>query len=483
MKNKNDTLISIKKRLIVSIISLTTILILISWAFIVNEAKHEVKEVYDARLGQSAKILALAMPGILTMPVEEREHLYEYWFNEIQNTAENDDSETDFGHPYEANLIFQFYQDNNLIFKSPNAPDSVSTNINDSGYSEFTLNNEIWHSFVLEIPNKINQDLYLLVAEKHSIRNEAIIEIAFSTSLPQLLLIPSLALITLFLVNKFLHPIIELREAVALRSINNLKPIVMERSVVELQPLVQQLNYLLDQLNNAWDREKRFTSTAAHELKTPLAILRLNAENALETNDIKERHNDLNNIIIGIDRTDRLIQQLLMYSRIQAKHSLESTPTNITHVLREVIAQLVPLAMQQKQNISFIPIEHCTISGNTTLLAILFSNIIDNSIRYSGFGSEMTIKMQHGKDDVNEEMLLISITDNGEKIDDNIRERIFEKFFRADSGKGDGAGLGMAIANDIAEHHNGKVKLQTYNKADGNVFVISLPMQQNIIST
>lgn len=484
MKNKNNDSsncachnrpISIKKRLILSIVSIATLLILISWAFIVTAAKHEIKEVYDARLGQSAKILALAMPSILAAPVEKRDTLYASWFKSIQDSSENEESETPYGHAYEANFIFQFYQGEQLVFKSPTAPDKAVGNIDNFGYNEFNFNDELWHSFVLKFHSVDNQELYVLVAEKDSIRDEVIIEIALSTSLPQLLLIPILAFVTLLLVNKFLHPIIELREAVALRSINNLEPINMQRATVELHPLVKQINYLLNQLNNAWEREKRFTRTAAHELKTPLAILRLNAENALNSNDINEQRSDLSNIISGINRTDRLIQQLLMHSRIEAQHHLEIAPCNVTSILREVIAQLVPLSLQQKQTISLVPIEGCRIDGNSTLLAILFTNLIDNSIRYSGEGSSISATMQI-QEKQNKKILQILIRDTGKPIAAEIHERIFEKFFRADSGKGDGAGLGMSIANDIVKQHNGSLALQANDKEQGNLFIISLPM-------
>ena len=476
LKNKTAKQISIKKRLIISIVSITTLLILLSWIFIFNQTKHEIKEVYDARLSQSAKILALTMPNIMKTSIHKQAALYEYWFNTMQKMTTSDSTETTLGHPYEKNFIFQFYKENQLIFKSPNAPKKALSKINTAGFGVFEVDNEQWRYFQLKIPNDTQENIYILVAEKQAIRDEVITEIALSTSLPQLLLIPALFFITLFLVNKFLSPITELQKAVALRNINHLEPLVINHPTTELHPLITQLNYLLEQLNNAWEREKRFTRTAAHELKTPLAILRLNAENALKTDNPTEQRSDLNNIITSINRTDRLIQQLLMHSRIEGQHNIESTTINITSILREVIAELVPLALQQHQQISLQPIEHCEIEGNATLLAILFTNLIDNAIRYSGEASNITIEMQTRNTSESNELQIL-IIDDGEKIQDNIRDRIFEKFFRANSGKGDGAGLGMSIANDIVKHHHGKLQLQEYNKQNKNVFIISLPYE------
>lgn len=469
---KKNKLISIKKKLIVSIISITTLLILISWVFIAGKTKHEVKEVYDARLSQSAKILALTMPNILMTSSNERDLLYEQWFKTMQDMANGGDEETNLGHPYEENLIVQFYKGKHLIFKSPNAPKKKLMVNYASGFGELEIADEKWRFFQLKIPNPKHSDLYILLAEKQSVRNEVITEIALSTSIPQLLLIPALFVVTLILVNKFLQPVTQLQRAVALRNINHLEPLVIEQPTLELNPLVEQLNYLLEQLNSAWEREKRFTRTAAHELKTPLAILRLNAENALSTNNIAEQRSDLNNIIIGIDRTNRLIQQLLIHSRIEANHNVEYTNINLTTLLREVITQLIPLALQQKQTVSLEPIEEYNLEGNAILLSILFTNLIDNAIRYSGIKSKISITMKKNED-VNNEYIDILITDNGERILDNVRERIFEKFFRADSGKGDGAGLGMSIANYIVNQHSGSLKLQ--EDVNANVFIVSLP--------
>ena len=208
---KNKKLISIKKKLIVGIISATSLLILISWVFIVGETKHEIKEVYDARLSQSAKILALTMPNIVNTSSTERDALYEQWFKAMQKMANSDDEETSLGHPYEENFIVQFYKGKHLIFKSPNAPKDELMSNNAPGFGELEIENEKWRFFQLNIPNPEYSDLYILLAEKQSIRNEVITEIALSTSLPQLLLIPALFIVTLGLVNKFLKPITELQ--------------------------------------------------------------------------------------------------------------------------------------------------------------------------------------------------------------------------------------------------------------------------------
>ncbi|WP_064604352.1 ATP-binding protein [Photobacterium sp. J15] len=474
MKTETTLPFSIKKRLILTSIGISTLLVLISWVLIFYETRHEIDEVYDARLGQSAKILALSMPHMLQEPPEIRSRAYSNWYQGIQLYARDDDSETPFGHPYEQNLMFQLITDDNVILSSPEAPNHPISNTKQPGFGVAIINDESWRRFQIKLlpQPEIRQETYLVVAEKQSIRQELINEIAVSTGLPQLILIPCLALTIVLLVNKFLQPIGELRQAIAQRNINKLDTILVPHPTTELAPLVQQLNYLLAELDKAWQREKRLTRTAAHELKTPLAVLRLNAENALKSQNKKELESDLQNILLSIERTDRLIQQLLMISKVEAKQDFQPVPVDLMQCLREVIASLAPLSLKQQQELSLHGPNNAVISGNALLLNILFSNIIDNAIRYSGKRStiEVTVKRNYS---VKTNKIIVLISDNGPPIPHEVRSKIFEKFFRAHTERGDGAGLGMSIAADIASMHQGKIRLLPIESDTGNVFEIS----------
>lgn len=329
-------------------------------------------------------------------------------------------------------------------------------------------------------PN-IDQAAFLVTAERHAIRSELINEIAISTGLPQLVLIPILALTIIFLVNKFLQPIDDLRKAIAQRNINKLDSIHVPLPTVELAPLVNQLNYLLAELNKAWQRERRLTRTAAHELKTPLAVLRLNAENALNSSNKNELRNDLTNILHGIDRTDRLIQQLLMLSKVEAEQAFHPEPIEVMACLRDVIASLAPIALKQKQELSLEGPDIVMTQGNAMLLSILFSNIIDNAIRYSGTHSsiEITATCKNNSKVLASDMIEVIVHDNGTTIQHDVRDKIFEKFFRGNTERGDGAGLGMSIVADIATMHGGNVMLLPPTDQQGNAFLISLPCDLN----
>lgn len=451
---KNKRLFSIKRRLTLTSVLLSTGLMLISLYFSYTNAKHEVAEVYDARLGQSAKLLLMAtsVSGKALAAQDQRKH-FDQWMENIQRLSKaNDDVATLFGHPYEQYFLFQFYRDGKLLFSSDVHLPPLSSDKEAMGFFDINLNGERWRYFQLSQPEGYN-DEYVLVAEKQSIRDEAVNEIASSTALPQLILIFCLIVVLIVLIERSFQPIQSLQSAIAIRSVHKLDRIYVEEPTVELSPLVETLNQLLSELEQAWEREKRFTRMAAHELKTPLTVLRLNAENALRSTNPEQLKHDLDRILKGIERTDRLIHQLLMLAKVESTQTLAKQPVDLAHVIKQVIADLAPIAFKQDQQLSFSG-ESPRLWGDELLLGILFKNLLDNAIRYSGHASQIEVQLSYHDDEIE-----VQVSDTGVPIDDLTREKMFENFYRANSQKGDGAGLGMSICRDIAALHGGQVML------------------------
>lgn len=451
---KNKRLFSIKRRLTLTSVLLSTGLMLISLYFSYTNAKHEVAEVYDARLGQSAKLLLMAtsVSGKVLAAQDQRKH-FDQWMDNIQRLSKsNDDVATLFGHPYEQYFLFQFYRDGKLLFSSDAHLPPLSSDKEAMGFFDINLNGERWRYFQLSQPEGYN-DEYVLVAEKQSIRDEAVNEIASSTALPQLILIFCLIVVLIVLIERSFQPIQSLQSAIAIRSVHKLDRIYVEEPTVELSPLVETLNQLLSELEQAWEREKRFTRMAAHELKTPLTVLRLNAENALRSTNPEQLKHDLDRILKGIERTDRLIHQLLMLAKVESTQTLAKQPVDLAHVIKQVIADLAPIAFKQEQQLSFSG-DNARLWGDELLLGILFKNLLDNAIRYSGHASQIEVQLSYHDDEIE-----VQVSDTGVPIDDLTREKMFENFYRANSQKGDGAGLGMSICRDIAALHGGQVML------------------------
>ncbi|OOF21975.1 two-component sensor histidine kinase [Salinivibrio proteolyticus] len=463
---------SIKRHLTFSTVCVVGVLMFVSWLLVYSEARHEINEVYDARLGQSAKTLALSVMSWGDQPPDNFTQSYTHWLNAITANAKDDDTTTPFGHPYEDNLFFQYRVNDALVAKSPNAPAQWIGTSDNPGFDMVTAAGEQWRTFLLVFTLPDKRQASLLVAEKEAIRQELMTEVSLTIGLPQLLLIPLLAVIVVVLVSRAFRPLGELKETIAARSVDNLDHIHVSQPTVELSPLVKQINYLFSQLNNAWVREKRLVSTAAHELKTPLAVLRLNAENALSATTDAERDNDLTNILTGIDRTDRVIQQLLMLSRVEQQKNTEVTQVDIVPLLREQIAALAPMALTQQQSIELEGQESLWVKGHPVMLSVLFTNLIDNAIRYAGKGASISVIISHSANTV-----VVEVIDSGDAISDEIKSRIFDKFFRGHTEKGDGAGLGMSIVKDIVEQHHASIMIQSPYFSDyGNGFTVTFPM-------
>lgn len=466
---------SIKKRLILSILTVLIIFLTIAISMTYLFARHEIEEVYDAHLSQSAKMLQSFMSNLSDDSLNHQEHsLYQAWFDAMVSARLSDKQAQTVGHPYEQNFIFQIYQNGQLIWQSNTSQLPIKHPTHFQGFADIVLNDAPWRIFQLPlIPTDDNDSIdnqnYILVAENRSIRNEITNEIALSSALPLLLLIPILLFLIIVLIDKNLFPLNALRIAISQRHANKLDHIYLPNPPTELTSLVNTLNQLLTELEQSRAREKRFTLMAAHELKTPLTILRLNAQNAMQYQEPEELADAFTHIIESIDRTDRLIQQLLTLAKIEQLKYIEKKEIDLASVIRNEIASLAPFAIEQNQDISFEG-PSITFNADELLIPLLFRNLIDNAIRYSGFGSIITINLNF-----DEETITVIVSDTGKAIPDSVKVRLFENFYRGHAENGQGAGLGMSIINDIVTLHNGKITInesEAINSGFGNHFKI-----------
>ncbi|RQW65190.1 two-component sensor histidine kinase [Vibrio viridaestus] len=439
--------------------------------FSYQSSRHEVYEVYDARLSQTAKLFLLTVASDNNdINLQQSNKRLEHWLEQIKTLAKGSDKSTTYGHPYEENILIRVYRDNRLVWNSQPKAGPIPHSDEFSGFGYTFADGQEWRFFQLHDISQdgIKNNLYIIVAEKQSIRNEMMAELALSSLLPQVILVPFIAFLLFWLIERNFKPIAELRWAIMQRSVNKLDAISVSQDTTELSPLVNALNSLLDELANAWKREKRFTRMAAHELKTPLAVLRLNVENAQLSRTKEELNSDFKQMIRGIERSDRLIQQLLTLARVESVHELHFSNIDLSSLLREVISDLVPLALKNSQDLSFIG-EDVIVEGDESFLRLLFTNLVDNAIRYSGNNTQISVDIKFDDDD----FVNVFVSDTGANVSDETREKLFESFYRSNRERGDGAGLGLAITKDIVELHNGKIELLPRSE-DKNTFLVEL---------
>jgi two-component system sensor histidine kinase QseC len=244
-----------------------------------------------------------------------------------------------------------------------------------------------------------------------------------------------------------LQPLQRLRQALLKRQTQTLAPVSLPDTPREVQPMLDALNDLLHRLAQRMEIERRFTADAAHELRTPIAAIRAQAQVALssQTNDLV-RQQALQDTLTGCDRASRVVEQLLTLARVEGPQGVPSEPFRLDKLAQQVMADLTPEALKRYQTLELIASEALQVNGQSTLWHILLRNLIDNALRYSPEGA--TIRMKAIRTD--EHHVVLTVEDSGPGISTKDKKRLGERFFRALDTSASGSGLGWSIVRHIA---------------------------------
>ncbi|MCP3680839.1 MAG: hypothetical protein GY782_11540 [Gammaproteobacteria bacterium] len=292
--------------------------------------------------------------------------------------------------------------------------------------------------------------LTITTAEALSTRQQINRTIDWETITILLLGYPILGLLIWLIVGYALRSVKQLTRMVSKRAATEFDPIDTHNIPIEIRPLVEALSNLFERLHEAFERNQQFAADAAHELKTPLAALKTQLQVALHASNEEARQKNLEKVVIGTGRCSHIVQQLLDLSRYGPEAlALEKRCVDLTIPVQEVTAQLAPIALKKSIDIALQTSESDNdVYGNETALAILIRNLVDNAIRYTPNHGKIIVSVttQDGQ-------VILSIQDSGPGIALNIRDRIFERFYRVLGSKTTGSGLGLAIVKQIAELH------------------------------
>ncbi|WP_440892299.1 ATP-binding protein [Aeromonas dhakensis] len=463
---------SIRRFLLSGILALVSASLAVSALIGYLEASHEMEELFDARLAQSARITNQLLgryleqngelPANGTVYQEWEQSNPEPWQKDKSFNLRGEDRElTPFGHEFERNLYFQLLSEQDgILLRSPSAP-SQPLGALAPGFNSVTKDNHEWRTFTLY--NKDAQT-WLIVAERDDERSELASKMATLTMLPLLITLPFLLGLLWWLISRGLAPLRQLAQAIGERHPANLSPLTLKIRAQELTPLTNEINRLMHALADTIEREKQFTNEAAHELRTPLAVLRIHSENALAAEDAETRQHSLQKMLLALDRSDRLLRQLLTQARIDNQQGLELSELNLNQLLQGTLATLAPIALKKDQQLSLEGTEQLTVMGQATLLELMFSNLIDNALRYTQVQGEIVVEAcQEGH------RVRVDIRDNGPGIPTAALSRLCERFFRVNPQQGDGVGLGMAIVSRIAQLHG--ADLDIHNRPEGGLEV------------
>ncbi len=288
--------------------------------------------------------------------------------------------------------------------------------------------------------------------------------------IPQLLLILIAAVVVWYGLKQGMMPLERLRREVAMRQRDDLSRLDETRAPAEVRPLIDAVNDLLERLKQAMRAQKRFIADAAHQLRTPLAGLKTQAELALREDDAELKRRTLEYLHTSARRSTHLVNQLLALARNEpdGQGDYAFTTLDLNQMAHECTALWVPLALEKNIDLGLerSP-QHVPVRGDATSLNEMLGNLIDNAIRYTQAGGNVTVKVSHTQDEA-----VLCVEDNGPGIDPQHRERVFERFYRILGSGQSGSGLGLAIVAEVAKRHGATIKLDHGRGGSGTLFSI-----------
>lgn len=463
---------SLTKRLFFRISPILVTMIGVIGFFAFKSADKEINKFYDVQLINNANVLAA---------------LFQEELHEAQNDITDNNLDAELGNEldvvelnfsdqliniedlqnYANARMLRVWDDNKIIVYSDTALPITSVPKSKTGFSNITYQNEEWRIYSIAVPNST---IFIEIGEEIALRNRLAENIIWDLGLPLLTLIPLLGILVWVSIGNGLATIRTLVKQIRSRSPDDLSPIVIKTLPTDLLPLGLSINQLLKKLDLSLTAERRFTDHAAHQLRTPLASLRLQLQ-MLSKADSKEQYQSIiTDLLESNARASRMISQLLSAAR--ARHQpIHMQPVNLDKIVSSLLLELAPLLNQKHILCTFHKVPHAHVIADEPLLRLMFFNILENAVKYTDVGGEITINISP-----QEKICLISITDSGPGIPTEQRQLVFHHFYRVNRPQqAEGTGLGLAIVADILERLNGKIFLKTPDAGKGLLVEILLP--------
>jgi two-component system, OmpR family, sensor kinase len=320
------------------------------------------------------------------------------------------------------------------------------------GYATVDTPDARWRVFSVEAPGRVIQ-----IAQPLAVRSRLAAQAALRTVLPLLALLPVMGGLIWYLVGRGLRPLARLTRAVKSRRPEALDPVSAEGAPEEVLPLVEAINGLLARLDQALATQRAFVADAAHELRTPLAALQLQAQLAERAASEAERAEALADLKGGLARATHVVTQLLTLARQgpEAEGAKPRETVDLAELAGLAIAELLPLAEAKGIDLGAGSLENgLPVEGNPEALRSLLRNLVDNAIRYTPAGGQVNVSLvREGPE------LVLEVADSGPGIPEAERERVFDRFYRPDGQNESGSGLGLAIVRGVAQTHGARVEL------------------------
>ena len=327
------------------------------------------------------------------------------------------------------------------------------------GFSNVQANGTTYRIFSVQTRNQTVQ-----VAQDMAVRRKIAGNLALRTVGPIAVMMPILMLVVWWVVSGSLEPVARVRKQVAARQADDLSPVSESGLPDEVLPLVQELNLLFGRVKTAFDAQQHFVADAAHELRTPLAALKLQAQSLERADSEEARSIAVGRLTAGIERATRLVEQLLVLARQEASAAsgakVQEVP--LADLARRTLGDLAGPAQAKGIDLGLERADDTSIQGQPDALAILMRNLVDNAIKYTPAAGKVDVEVRADDDGV-----MLTVEDSGPGIAPEERERVFDRFYRIAGSEAGGSGIGMAIVKAIADRHGAKLVLGQSERLGG----------------
>ena len=293
------------------------------------------------------------------------------------------------------------------------------------------------------------------VGQPTAIRDEFATSSALHTILPLAALIPCLTLLVAIVIHRTLRPVLGLADRLDAERSYDFEKLPLDGMPAELRPFIASINRLLERVGTMVGQNRRFIADAAHELRTPITALGIQAENLDRIDLLPESRTRLGVLIQGVRRVAHLLEQLLDHARYDTGPATDAAVTAFDHVARECVPDLMPIAAARGVDLGFGRLEAVFVRGEATALAVMLRNLLDNALRHTPVGGRVDVDLYRDNDNV-----IIRIEDTGPGIAPADLERVFEPFFRGGRPTDQGTGLGLSIVRRIVDGLGGRITIE-----------------------
>jgi len=392
-------------------------------------------------------------------------------------------------------LVVQVWQGDTLQYKSqPAPPTRIGAPL---GFSEQNFAGQRWRTYVSTAVSKAEQ-LTIIVAQPLKQRQELADEVVLASIYPVVLSLPLQALLIWLVVSKGLQPLRRLTQQLSSKKADDLTPVQLPEVPQEMTQMLSTTNQLLQRLDSAFIREKRFASDVAHELRTPLTLLQVTLHNAQQQwlqQGVADPDGMMNALQHGVTRMSQLIEQIMLLNRTNPEHfKAKLQAIDLTSLCREIIAELYPQILAKQQQISLDAEDGLLLAADPFAMRVLLLNIVGNASKYTPAQGQIRLQLQavvadeknqhqnqnqNQNQNKNNNYMQIVVEDSGPGIAPEEYNRVFDRFYRVGGDRHNsgtpGSGLGLAIVKEIVGLHHGQLSLGPSTLSTGLKVTVEIP--------